>query len=132
MRILTLSIKQKYFDQILAGAKKDETREIRPNNFNKYCSYLYEDEKLYKNGDELPEGGFIDIVPEKYDAIKFLTGEYKGKRPYIIAKVESEKIFLLQDENGEDVIYEWSDGKEYIAAEIDYKLGEIVEKQLYK
>ena len=30
MNILTLSIKQKYFDEILAGKKTHEYREIRP------------------------------------------------------------------------------------------------------
>jgi hypothetical protein len=37
MKNLTLSIKQIYFDQILSGEKKIETRDIRPNNVHKYC-----------------------------------------------------------------------------------------------
>ena len=36
MNILTLSIKQKYFDEILAGKKTHEYREIRPTNAKKY------------------------------------------------------------------------------------------------
>lgn len=35
MNILTLSIKQKYFDEILAGTKTHENREIRPTNAKK-------------------------------------------------------------------------------------------------
>jgi hypothetical protein len=131
MRVLTLSIRQKFFDQILAGEKKVETREIMPTNFNKYVSYLYGDGKLYKNGDPLPDGEFEDLVPEKYDVIKFLTGEYKGKRPYIVVKVKSAKTFLIQDEKGEFILYEWTDGEQYNVAVIDYELGEIIETQLY-
>ena len=40
MNILTLSIKQKYFDEILAGKKTHEYREIRPTNAKKYITYL--------------------------------------------------------------------------------------------
>lgn len=39
MNILTLSIKQKYFDEILAGKKTHEYREIRPTNAKKYITY---------------------------------------------------------------------------------------------
>ena len=41
MNILTLSIKQKYFDEILAGKKTHEYREIRPTNAKKYITYLW-------------------------------------------------------------------------------------------
>ena len=37
MEILQLIIKQKFFDEILAGKKKQEFREIRPNTQKKYC-----------------------------------------------------------------------------------------------
>ena len=36
MNVLTLSIKQKFFDEILAGNKTQEFREIRPNTSQKY------------------------------------------------------------------------------------------------
>lgn len=38
MKILTLIIKQKWFDAILSGEKTVETREVRPTN-TKYISY---------------------------------------------------------------------------------------------
>lgn len=37
MNILTLIIKQKFFDEILSGKKTQEFREIRPNTQSKYC-----------------------------------------------------------------------------------------------
>ena len=40
MNILTLSIKQKYFDEILAGKKTHEYREIRPTNAKKYITLI--------------------------------------------------------------------------------------------
>ena len=127
MKVLTLSIKQKYFDEILSGVKKTEVREIRPNNFARYCRYLHKGIE-YVNIEGIPEDdNEIDIIPVKYDAIKLLTGEYKDKRPYIIIAVKDTKIYFLQDEKGEDVIYE-VDGKEYIASEIEYELGEVIDK----
>ncbi|MXV37860.1 ASCH domain-containing protein [Flavobacteriaceae bacterium Ap0902] len=115
---LTLNIKQVYFDAILSGEKKVETREIRPSNLKKYCEvddegYVIEDE----NG----------IVPVRYDEIKLLTGAYSGKRPYMIVKVENAEVILLTDENDEFIELENEKGEVYLAAVIDYALGEITE-----
>lgn len=128
MKILTLSIKQKYFDEILSGKKTTETREIRPQNAKKYIKYIC-DGKEYEDSTELPEEGNIDIVPVKYDAIKLLTGAYIEKRPYIIVECKDAKVYLLTDEDGNDIIYEYN-GEEYIAAQIEYSLGSIIEKSL--
>ncbi len=118
MKILTLSIKQKYFDEILAGKKTHEYREIRPTNAKKYITYLCGG-KEYKADEELPEEGEVELKPIQYDAIKLLTGEYKGKRPYIIVGVKAVEAVILTDENGEDITYEYQ-GEEYLAAQIDY------------
>lgn len=121
MENLTLSIKQEYFDQILSGTKKIETREIWANNYKKYC--------------ELAEDGFAKydeendvFVPRKYDTITFLTGVYKGTRPRMIVEVKNADIFVLQDEEtGTDITYE-HEGVEYLATQIDYHLGKIIQK----
>lgn len=77
MKVLTLSIKQKFFDEILAGKKTHEIREIRPTNARKYIVYECNG-KDYPADAELPEDGEVSLKPIKYDAIKLLTGEYKG------------------------------------------------------
>lgn len=128
MKILTLSIKQKYFDEILAGKKTHEYREIRPTNAKKYITYLCGG-KEYKADEELPEEGEVELKPIQYDAIKLLTGEYKGKRPYIIVEVKSAEAVILTDENGKDITYEYQ-GEEYLAAQIDYTLGKVLEKHI--
>lgn len=97
MNILTLSIKQKYFDEILAGKKTHEYREIRPTNAKKYITYLCGG-KEYPADAELPEEGEIELKPIKYDAIKLLTGAYTGKRPYIIVEVKAAEAVILTDE----------------------------------
>lgn len=97
MNILTLSIKQKYFDEILAGKKTHEYREIRPTNAKKYITYLCGG-KEYPADAELPEEGEIELKPIKYDAIKLLTGAYTGKRPYIIVEVKVAEAVILTDE----------------------------------
>lgn len=125
MKILSLSIRQKFFDEIVSGEKQTETREIRPTNGKKYFKYNVGG-KLYDADEELPEDGDLELVPIKYDAIKFLTGEYKGKRPFVIVEVKEAKIELLTDENGEDITYDF-EGEEYVAAQIVYSLGKIIE-----
>ena len=128
MKVLTLSIKQKYFDEILAGKKTHEYREIRPTNAKRYITYLCGG-KEYKADEELPEEGDIEMKPIEYDAIKLLTGAYTGKRPYIIIEVKAAEVAILTDENGEDIVYEYN-GEEYLAAQMDYTLGKILEKHI--
>lgn len=129
MNILTLSIKQKYFDEILSGTKTHEYREIRPTNAKKYITYLCGG-KEYKVDEELPEEGDVELNPIKYDAIKLLTGAYSGKRPYIIIEVKKAEAIILTDDNGEDIIYEYK-GEEYLAAQMDYTLGKVLESHIY-
>lgn len=128
MNILTLSIKQKYFDEILAGKKTHEYREIRPTNAKKYITYLCGG-KEYPADAELPKEGEVELKPIKYDAIKLLTGAYTGKRPYIIVEVKAAEAVILTDENGNDIVYEHQ-GEEYLAAQMDYTLGKILEKHI--
>lgn len=128
MNILTLSIKQKFFDEILAGTKTHEYRDVKPTNAKKYITYLCNG-KEYKVDEELPEEGDIELKPIKYDAIKLLTGEYKGKRPYIIIEVKDAEVVILTDDEGNDIVYEYN-GEEYLAAQMDYTLGEVLEKHI--
>lgn len=133
MEILTLSIKQKYFDEILSGKKLQEYREIRPSNSSRYIRYVLNG-KEYKNPDDMPsedeEPGEVTLSAVKYDAIKFLTGEYKGKRPYIIVEVLSSEIKILTDENDQEIELE-EKGVKYIAAQMVYGLGKVIEKSDY-
>jgi type I restriction enzyme R subunit len=128
MKILTLSIKQIYFDQILAGEKKQEFRDIKPTNAKQYIRYEW-NAKQYINEDEIPpevSADEIELIPVKYDAIKFLTGAYKGTRPYAIVEVKDAYIEIFEDEEGNDIVYEYN-GEEYIASQIVYNLGVIME-----
>ena len=133
MKVLTLSIKQKWFDEILAGKKTQEFREIRPTNAKKYIYYVLNG-RQYANDDELPneseEPGDIDVQPIKYDAIKFLTGTYTGKRPWALVEVKDAHVDLFCDEDGNDIVYEYN-GKEYIAAQITFDLGKVLERSDY-
>lgn len=133
MEILTLSIRQKYFDEILSGKKLQEYREIRPSNSSRYIRYVLNG-KEYKNPDDMPsedeEPGEVTLSAVKYDAIKFLTGEYKGKRPYIIVEVLSSEIKILTDKNDQEIELE-EKGVKYIAAQMVYGLGKVIEKSDY-
>ena len=112
----------------MVGKKTHEYREIRPTNAKKYITYLC-DGKEYKADDELPEEGEIELKPIKYDAIKLLTGEYRGKRPYIIVEVKDAGASILTDDEGKDIVYTYK-GEEYLAAQMDYTLGKILEKHI--
>ena len=126
MEILTLSIKQIYFDEIRSGLKKDEIREIRPNNAGRYIRYCV-DGQIYEREEDIPESA-IDVIvePRKYDAIKFLTGAYSGVRPSMLVELLHAEVQIFTDEEDNNIICEF-EGKPYLAAQIVYQLGRIIE-----
>ena len=126
MNILTLSIKQVYFDEIKAGKKKTETREIRANTADRYIEYLYKKKRL-KAKDVPPDAKDVECVPVAYDQIRFLTGAYNAtKRPSMTVEVLGAQINILTDEDDNEIVYEYQ-GVEYVAAEIVYALGKVLE-----
>ena len=125
MNILTLSIKQNYFDEIKAGKKKKETREIRANNSERYI-YYKSGKKTWKKYTDVPSEITPDVEPVKYDAIKFLTGAYSGTRPSMLVEVKGAQIVLITDEKDNPITYTY-EGEEYAMAEIVYKLGKVIE-----
>lgn len=130
MKVLTLSIKQQYFDEIIAGTKTHEYREVRPTNVKKYV-YFEHQGKTYDNQDDIPEDdNDVTVVPVKYDAIKFLTGAYSGKRPWALVEVKDAQWYVLTDEEGKDITYEY-EGREVFLSEMDYTLGKVLERSDY-
>lgn len=119
MEILNLIIKQKYFDEILAGTKKQEFREIRPSTQKKYCEI--DDEGYCKVEDGL-------FIPRHYDAIRFYVG-YNKNRDSALVEVKKAEIELFVDENDEYILMK-QNGEEYYAAQVVYDLGEILEKNV--
>ena len=115
MEILNLIIKQKFFDEIVKGTKKEEFREIRPNSQAKYC--------------QLDEDGYVVSVdgvlqPRKYDAIRFYVG-YAKDRDTALVEVKGARIERFEDENGELITYTHQ-GEEYVAAQVVYELGNMI------
>lgn len=102
MKILTLIIKQKWFDAILSGEKTVETREVRPTN-TKYISYRDNNTgKVYKKDSDVPESAWdsekgVDTVINHYDAIQFWVG-YEKNRPGALVEVKARyaNVTILQ------------------------------------
>lgn len=126
MNILTLSIKQEHFDAILAGTKKDEFREIRPNTASKYITY-WVGKKEYKKYTDVPQDEEPEAKPIKYDAIQLYTGQMSGKRPGALVQVKSAEIIILVDDDGNEIEYE-HEGEVYFLAQVKYKLGDVIER----
>ena len=131
MKTLTLNLKRKYFDEILAGTKTHEYRDLFPENNDKFIRYVLngKEYKLSELPSEEEEQGEITPVPVKYDAIKFLTGAYTGTRPYIIVEVLDAQILVPKDDDGNEIIiYDEAADIEFIMAQMDYTLGKILER----
>jgi hypothetical protein len=113
MKVLTLSIKQEYFDEIMAGTKNEEYRLIKPSTVDRYINFKVGDQ-VFTSNKELTAKQIQDaeLIPVKYDAIKFLTGAYTGKRPWAIVEVEDITI-------------------NHLKAEMIYCLGKVLERSEY-
>lgn len=122
MNILTLIIKQQYFDKILAGKKVQEFREIRHNNFKKYCEIDAEGYALF---DE--EKGVF--VPRKYDAIRFFVGYAKDRDSALIEVKDANIRVYFDEETNEPLVYE-ANNEEWYVTDIVYDLGAIIEKNV--
>lgn len=133
MKVLTLSIKRNFFDEILAGKKTHEYRDVRPSNAKRYY-YILNNGKRYTpflDADQIPDDDSpVQPVPVKYDAIKFLTGAYSGKRPWALVEVKETEILQCADRNGNPIVAPWSDGITNMALLMDYTLGNVLDKDL--
>lgn len=119
MEILNLIIKQKLFDEILSGKKRQEYREIRPTTQKKYCQLDADGFCVEVNG---------ELQPRHYDAIQFFVGYNKGRTSALV-EVKDAKIELFEDENHNLIEYTHQ-GEIYLAAQVVYNLGRVIEKHV--
>lgn len=119
MEILTLIIKQKFFDEILSGKKRQEYREIRPTTQKKYCQLDAEGYCVEVNG---------ELQPRHYDAIQFFVGYSKGRTSALV-EVKDAKIELFEDESHNLIEYTHQ-GEVYLAGQVVYNLGRVIEKHI--
>ena len=80
MKILTLIIKQVYFDQILNGTKTEEFREIKPSTETKYVD---------RTG--------IKPKPIFYDAIRFYVGYHTNRETALVAVQQASINYFVTD-----------------------------------
>lgn len=127
MKTLQLIIKQKFFDEIIAGTKKQEFRDIKPTTVGKYVQFLV-GEKIYAKEADIPKdvkGEDVEPQPIPYDAIQFYVG-YNKNRSSALVEVTGAMIEIFTDENGNDIVLEQK-GVEYIDAQMVYDLGKVIE-----
>jgi len=120
MKVLTLIIKQRYFDAILQGRKVQEFREIRPTNERQYVLI---DEKGYA---VLDDNG--NCIPIKYDAIRFYVG-YQKDRDTALVEVKSAYTEIIVDDKGKPISYDY-EGEDYWAERVVYNLGKVLEHNI--
>lgn len=108
MKILNLIIKQIYFDEILAGTKKQEFREVKPTTSKKYIME-----------------GSEDAGPIIYYAIRFYVG-YNKNRATALVQVTGASIKVMTNKFGYDIISDYK-GVKYTVSEITYDLGKVLE-----
>ncbi len=108
MEVLTLLVKAKSFEQIIAGEKKEEARKITPASQAKY----------------------IDVTPQEvtiklYNAIRFMNGN-EADAPEALVEIVNTELEYVPDEDGYIQLYE-EDGRLLIEeGTMIYTLGKII------
>lgn len=121
--VVTFIIKQQYFDEIIAGRKKKEYRDLKPTTLKKLV-------KLDKNGDlSLDENE--NAIPIQYDAMLLFVG-YGKVRDSALVEVTGAKEELFHDKNGEEVYEILEDGSRFYPSQIVYDLGRVLSKEVHK
>lgn len=121
MKVLNLIIKQVWFDKIMSGEKTKEYREVKPTTVKKLIQL---DDEGYEVEDE-----YGNSVPVKYDAIRLFCG-YAKDRDTALVEVKNAYTEMFVDEKGELITYEY-DGRDWIAEQVVYELGAILEKNIH-
>lgn len=149
---LYLTIKQVYFDQIIAGTKKEEYRDISPNTYKKYL-------ECDKDGSPLCKGDIITDEDWDFYGEDILMACKDGKFPFVFRKdikflnlavgynkvrdtatVEVKEITFLIGKNpkGQEIRFDFDDngnvtltpnGK-FCYWQAVFHLGEIIEKNI--
>ena len=144
---LYLTIKQKYFDEIMAGKKKNEYREIKDTTAAKYLKMwkeggqrgLYFDASLIE-GD--PEGdiciyndGVYPYIPVDYKFLKLAVG-YAKDRDEAIVEVVNITFEQMKLKDGSEARFDEIDGEfeanpdgRFAFWMVNYHLGEIIERK---
>lgn len=127
MKILSLIIKQAYFDAILRGEKTQEFREVKPTTIKKL---LQLDEEGYEITDE-----HGNSQPIQYDAIQFYVG-YNKDRDSALIEVKDAHSEIFVDDNDEIIETEKLNTKtgkvEYwLAQQVVYDLGKVLETDIH-
>jgi hypothetical protein len=113
MNILSISVKRKFFDRILSGEKKFITRKIKPLTWKKYL-IVDENEKS------------IDLI--NYDALRLSFGVGPNVNILLIKVIDQRLVFILEKDE-KPAFYEYK-GQQIQMLEVDYFLGEILEKTI--
>ena len=121
MKVLTLIIKQTYFDQILSGEKTQEFREVKPTTIKKLL-------ELDEEGIE-KEDKFGNAIAIAYDAIRFYVG-YNKDRDSALVEVKEAYAEMFVDDNNELITYEYN-GQDWVAEQVVYNLGRVLEKDIH-
>ena len=122
MKVLSLIIKEKYFDGILGARKVQEFREVRPTTIKKLL-------QLDEEGFEI-EDADGNAQPIKYDAIQFYVG-YNKDRDNALVEVLGAHCEIFVDENNEPITYEHGRDKDgnplvWVAEQVVFDLGKIL------
>lgn len=124
MRQLTLRIKRPFFDAILKGEKKTETREVTRNTASRLIYFSHRG-KNYKKQKDIPnDEASIYINPIRYDQLQLINGYHKDA-PRLVVEVKDATFYFIEDESGNNLTYE-DNGKEYYASIVEYALGKIL------
>lgn len=141
---LYLPIKQVFFDQIIAGTKKEEYREIKDTTFKKYLANedgnLYFDKDLVDENDEMLgdpyafNGGKYPYFPIDYKFLSLAVG-YNKERDTALVEVTDITFRVMKNNKGENIIFEIDENENAVLNEVGpcafweivFHLGKVVE-----
>lgn len=148
---LYLVIKQVYFDQIIAGTKKEEYREVKETTYKKYVktgddgcelfSDAISDEELskyqYEDGLNIYNNGVCPLIPKDWCYLSLAVG-YNKKRDTALVEVVDITFEAATDEEGNVIRFDFDESDNFCLSPTGklcqwiavFHLGKVVKKEI--
>lgn len=138
---LYLTIKQTFFDQIIAGTKKEEYREIKDTTYLKYLAHdkegiFYDTSILSEDPGDIMiyNNGEYPYIPINYKCLYLAVG-YAKERDTATVEVKHITFEVAKDKQNKEMRFNWNEKEGVIPCadgelaiwQVVYHLGEVIE-----
>ena len=121
-KVVTFIIKQHWLDEIVAGRKKKEYRELKATTLRRLV-------QMDKRGENILLDENEHAIPIHYDAMLLFAGYSPDRDSALVEITGAEEEYFL-DDDGNVISFDEEDGTTFYPSQIAYSLGRVLAKEM--